>query len=120
MQNAYAPGAAMSGPEMLGFAGGGQSFNSINPSANIGIPNMGLPAMNGPQGGQIPGGSDRGILNPPQMSGGGRLDYHQGHDSLLGGPAGLGGVVPPDATPTLYVDGIPSDCTRREAARIHV
>ena len=119
MQNAYGSGGAISGSDMVGFGGGGQPFSSINPSSNLGLPNMGLSSLNGPQGGQIPGGSDRGILKPPQMSGGGRLDYHHGHDSLLGGPAGLG-VVPPDATPTLYVEGIPSDCTRREAARIHI
>lgn len=26
--------------------------------------------------------------------------------------------LPPDATPTLYVEGLPSDSTRREVARI--
>jgi hypothetical protein len=27
-------------------------------------------------------------------------------------------VLPPDASSTLFVDGLPQDCTRREAARI--
>jgi hypothetical protein len=27
-------------------------------------------------------------------------------------------LLPPDASPTLYIEGLPSDCTRREVARI--
>ena len=113
MQNSYGsgtiPNSDISGPQSFG---GGQ----------LGIPNMGLSSLNDTpmniQGGRFMGGADAGLLKPPQLNSG-RMDYLHGQDTQPGGPVGLG-VVPSDATPTLYVEGIPSDCTRREAARIHI
>lgn len=113
---AYAPGS-MTGPDIPGL--GGAPYVGMNASGPLGVPNLGLndPSLTA-QGGRMMGGMDPGMVKSGSMGlNGGRLDYVSGQDTQPGGPAGPG-VIPPDATSTLYVEGIPSDCSRREAAHI--
>jgi hypothetical protein len=100
------PGSDIPGPQS--FAGGQLGAMSTSLSS------MNDPAMN-VQGGRFVGGADASLLKPQPLNSG-RMDYPYAQDAQTGGH----GAVPSDATPTLYVEGIPADCSRREAARIHI
>ncbi|KAH7285243.1 hypothetical protein KP509_33G018600 [Ceratopteris richardii] len=103
----YAP-TGVPGAEMPGAAGA--PYMALNGSGPIGDPKLGMPPMADPalaaQGGRMVPGHDMGL--PQNFSG-------PKQDTQLRGPPGM---APPEATHTLYVEGIPADCTRREAAHI--
>lgn len=68
--------------------------------------------MGGGLGGHHPG-------EDPRMMGMGALDQSAAGKSR---PIGVGGrpeiPLPPDASSTLFVEGLPANCTRREVSRI--
>jgi len=106
------------------YGGGGMGGNDLGMGPGLGMPGGGGVSL-GPL--TLVGLPD----DPPILGHGGRM---VGLDGGMGGrPGGLGlngvaaeadalrgnvDVLPPDASSTLFVDGLPQDCTRREAARI--
>lgn len=108
----------------MAYGGGGLGVNDLGMG-----PALGLPGGGG--GGLGPIGMG-GLPDEPNIMG--QVGRMVGMDVGLGGrPGGLtlnGGapepdvlrgaldVLPPDASSTLFVDGLPQDCSRREAARI--
>jgi hypothetical protein len=108
----------------MSYGGGGLGGNDLGMGPGLGLPGGGVGNM-GPL--SLVGLPDE----PPILGPGGRM---VGLDGGMGGRAGglnLNGVaaeadalrgnvdvLPPDASSTLFVDGLPQDCSRREAARI--
>ncbi|KAH7428738.1 hypothetical protein KP509_09G015200 [Ceratopteris richardii] len=92
----YAPGS-MPGADVPGAVGA--PYMGVNGSGPLADPKLGMPPMNDPQG--------QGRMMP---------GMELGHGMFPGmpGPA----MAPPDSTHTLYVEGLPVDCSRREAAHI--
>lgn len=85
-----------------------------------GLPNFGMPGMEDPlmmaQDNRMMGldasVGQMGNLGPFN----GRQDFIGRQETPIVQTAP--GLLPPDASPTLYVEGIPADCKRREAAHI--
>lgn len=111
----YAPGS-ITGSDITGSAGA--PYIGLNGAGPLGDSKLGLSSLNDPslaaQGGRMIGGMDLGVQHGLN---GGRMDHVPKPDPQLRGLPGPG-VAPPDATHTLYVEGLPADCTRREAAHI--
>ncbi|KAH8973098.1 hypothetical protein BDL97_01G027200 [Sphagnum fallax] len=112
------------GGDLMSYGGGGLGGNDLGMGPGLGLPSGGVGNM-GPL--SLVGLPDE----PPILGPGGRM---VGLDGGMGGRAGglnLNGVtaeadalrgnvdvLPPDASSTLFVDGLPQDCSRREAAHI--
>ncbi|KAH8971786.1 hypothetical protein BDL97_02G160600 [Sphagnum fallax] len=112
------------GGDLMQYGGGGMGGNDLGMGPGLGMPGGGGVSL-GPL--TLVGLPD----DPPILGHGGRM---VGLDGGMGGrPGGLGlngvaaeadalrgnvDVLPPDASSTLFVDGLPQDCTRREAAHI--
>lgn len=110
----YAP-ASITGSDLSGTAGA--PYMGLNGSGLLGDSKLGMTSMGDPslaaQGGRMMGielGVQHGLN-------GGRMDHTPKQDAQLRGLAGPG-MAPPEATHTLYVEGLPADCSRREAAHI--
>lgn len=112
----YGPGG-MSGTEVSGLPG----VPVMAAPGTVGLPNAGMPNFEDPklmvQGGRIMG-MDTGMLKPVNMGvNGARPEFIPRQDNQVARPVAPG-LLPPDASATLFVEGLPSDCTRREAAHI--
>ncbi|KAF6154873.1 hypothetical protein GIB67_018310 [Kingdonia uniflora] len=131
----FPPSGAPSGPEMLNYLP--RDDNRGRPQATIDTQSIGsaydryLQKSQAPSlgSGEVGGGS---ILGEPPMISGGPGAYNSNIPSN-GRPMGYGGSppmdsmarpgremisLPPDASSTLFIEGLPSDCTRREVSRI--
>lgn len=63
----------------------------------------------------INGGLSSRPIDDPRIMGIGASDLAKYQSVGVGRPEH---PLPPDASPTLYVEGLPANCTRREVARI--
>ncbi|KAI5077552.1 hypothetical protein GOP47_0007376 [Adiantum capillus-veneris] len=104
---AYAPGSITSS-DMSGAAGA--PYMGLNGAGQFGDSKLGIASLNdpslAPQGGRMMGGMDLGVQHG--------LNGAPKQDAQLRGLA----VPGMEATHTLYVEGLPADCSRREAAHI--
>lgn len=85
-------------------------------AANIGVSLHDDPSLFG-QGGRMMG-MDVSTVKPANMGlNGGRPSHMSRQDNQAAQPVSTG-LVPADASSTLFVEGLPSDCSRREAAHV--
>ncbi|MCO5597403.1 hypothetical protein L7F22_051479 [Adiantum nelumboides] len=106
---AYAPSSITSSD----LSGAGAPYFGLNGAGQLGDTKLGMASFYDPslaaQGGRMMGGMDLGVQHG--------LNGVSKQDAQLRGLSGPG-MAPPEATHTLYVEGLPADCTRREAAHI--
>ncbi|KAI5075584.1 hypothetical protein GOP47_0009660 [Adiantum capillus-veneris] len=103
-------GSGLSGVEMApgGHLGlGGLSATSLGLSAHDDHAFLGHSRL----------GLESSMMKPSPLGiSNGRPDYLPRQESQV--PPRARAPLPPDASPTLFVEGLPSDCTRREAAHV--